>query len=200
MYSSMTPPAYNGCTCVCHRHPGVMHCVPCCHPISPDVRRQPFIYLDLDGVFADFFTFARNVLGQEYHDTAPALAWGRLSLVPRLFRQLAVLPGSLEIYHALKHHGDRLQVLTATPLPTGFLLTAAKDKRRWVAKNISETLKVNTVTGGVNKYKLCQPGDVLIDDLARNLKPWEEAGGIGIHHTSVQDTLARLAELGLIPA
>lgn len=26
------PPAYGGCTCSCHRMPGVMHCVPCCRP------------------------------------------------------------------------------------------------------------------------------------------------------------------------
>lgn len=26
------PTAYDGCTCSCHRHAGVMHCVPCCYP------------------------------------------------------------------------------------------------------------------------------------------------------------------------
>ena len=25
-------PGYNGCTCDCHRIPGVKHCVPCCYP------------------------------------------------------------------------------------------------------------------------------------------------------------------------
>ena len=24
------PPACNGCTCACHRQPGVYHCIPCC--------------------------------------------------------------------------------------------------------------------------------------------------------------------------
>lgn len=26
------PPAYNGCKCICHREPGVMHMFPCCYP------------------------------------------------------------------------------------------------------------------------------------------------------------------------
>lgn len=26
------PQAYGGCTCFCHRHPNVLHCVPCCYP------------------------------------------------------------------------------------------------------------------------------------------------------------------------
>jgi hypothetical protein len=26
------PRAYSGCTCFCHRHPNVWHCVPCCWP------------------------------------------------------------------------------------------------------------------------------------------------------------------------
>lgn len=25
-------PAYGGCTCACHRRPGVMHFMACCHP------------------------------------------------------------------------------------------------------------------------------------------------------------------------
>lgn len=32
------PPAYNNCTCGCHRSP-MMHIVPCCHPTDVDVRR-----------------------------------------------------------------------------------------------------------------------------------------------------------------
>lgn len=26
------PPAYNGCTCDCHRYPGVWHIAACCYP------------------------------------------------------------------------------------------------------------------------------------------------------------------------
>ena len=49
--------AYNGCTCMCHKMPGVMHCRPCCSPPrecwdcihierEPDGSTAPFCYED----------------------------------------------------------------------------------------------------------------------------------------------------------
>ena len=29
-------PGYGGCSCSCHSHPGVKHCVPCCYPGEKD--------------------------------------------------------------------------------------------------------------------------------------------------------------------
>ena len=36
----------------------------------------------------------------------------------------------------------------------------------------------------------------LIDDYIKNIKEWEEKGGIGIHHTSVPKTINDLKRLG----
>ena len=38
--------------------------------------------------------------------------------------------------------------------------------------------------------------NVLIDDYIKNIKEWEEKGGIGIHHLSVSTTLNELKKLG----
>lgn len=160
--------------------------------------QAPRIFIDLDGVCADFFTRSLAILGKPYHETAPAIAWGKLSLVPRFFAELDPLPDMDQLFTRLAHHGDRVQILTATPLPTGFLITAGRDKRQWVARHISPMITVHTIMGGVNKYQFARPGDVLIDDLERNLIKWREAGGIGILHTSVPDTLAQLQALGLL--
>lgn len=32
------PKAHDGCKCQCHVVPGIMHCVPCCHPTSNLVK------------------------------------------------------------------------------------------------------------------------------------------------------------------
>ncbi|WP_109015995.1 hypothetical protein [Novimethylophilus kurashikiensis] len=156
------------------------------------------LYFDLDGVFADFFPFVRQILKRDYTEMSGAMAWGRLSLVPNLFSKLPLIPDSMRLLDAVSHLGEGVEILTAMPLPTGFLVTAERDKRHWVARNLSPDLKVNTVYGGVNKYKFVSPGAVLVDDLERNLKPWEEAGGIAIHHTDVDSTLAALKALGLV--
>lgn len=194
----MMNPAYDGCTCSCHtEQSGMMHCVPCCYPPQAILRRSgPVINLDLDGVFANFLGYTRS-LGIDYV-ASPAQAWSEISLIPRFFTQLPVLPGSLALFKALQHHGQRLRILTALPLPTGTLVTARADKREWVARHISNELEVVTVLGGVNKYLEAQAGDVLIDDQMRNLEPWIRAGGLGIHHTSVEKTLGELQELGLL--
>lgn len=167
-------------------------------PTRTPMSHQPRINIDLDGVCADFFSKAQAIIGAPYHETSPALAWGKLSLVPNLFAVLDPLPGMELLFSSLAHHRERVQILTATPLPTGFLITAGRDKRRWVAKHISPAIQVHTVMGGANKYQFARPGDVLIDDLERNLIKWREAGGIGILHSSVPDTLAQLQVLGLL--
>lgn len=38
------PPAYGGCTCACHRQPGIMHFAPCCWPSKLDMPTDPEWY------------------------------------------------------------------------------------------------------------------------------------------------------------
>ena len=38
--------------------------------------------------------------------------------------------------------------------------------------------------------------DILIDDLPANIARWEQMGGIGILHTSADETIRKLQELG----
>lgn len=159
---------------------------------------QPNIYIDLDGVCADFANYALAVLGQPYDSLPPGEAWGQLDKIPGLFTLLRPLPGMERLFTALAHHNPRVQILTATPLPTGHLITAAADKTDWVCEHIGPDVPVRTIVGGVNKHAFAAPGDILVDDLERNLVGWRAVGGVGILHVSVDATLAQLAALGLL--
>lgn len=157
------------------------------------------IYLDLDGVFADFnseLKRVRQAFGGRTLDAS--LEWAAIERIPNFYANLALLPDSLELFKALAHHGDAVEILTALPRPTGHLATATQDKCAWVAKHLSPTIKVNTIYGGINKHVFAKVGDVLVDDKNSNLGPWREAGGIGVLHKNVKRTLAELAEIGLI--
>jgi hypothetical protein len=48
---------------------------------------------------------------------------------------------------------------------------------------------------GSQKGMFAIKGSVLIDDRKQNLDAWEAHGGIGILHTSAEDTINQLKEL-----
>lgn len=156
------------------------------------------IFLDLDGVMANFDKFLRDCNISKETAANDKSLWKELGKYYNLFYHLDLMPGSLKLVTMLQHHD--IEVLTALPIPTGNLATAAEDKRRWVYENISMQIKVNTVVGGKNKWKwlLENPGSVLIDDYVRNIDLWKEHGGIGILHRSVEGTLLQCEELGLL--
>lgn len=156
------------------------------------------IYLDLDGVFVDFFAAASSILGADYRSMPARQAWGVLDRVPRLFRGIAPLPGARRLWDGVQEaaaaSGSRVAVLSALPWPTHQLITAAEDKRAWVREHLCERTPVILVCGGEAKTLCAAPGDVLIDDLGRNIQAWRQHGGVGILHTDVESTLRELAQ------
>lgn len=152
------------------------------------------INVDLDGVLVDFYGATSKLLGASYREVPAALAWGKLERVPHLFRGLPRLADALELWAGLKGHG-KLRILTAMPKPTGLLHTVPGDKRAWVREHICRTVPVVVVPHGLAKARWAQPGDILIDDLERNIIAWCAAGGVGILHRNARDTLAELQSL-----
>lgn len=43
-----------------------------------------------------------------------------------------------------------------------------------------------------------KPGDVLVDDNLKYRELWETAGGVFIHHTSAEQTIAELVQIGML--
>ena len=159
------------------------------------------IFLDVDGVFADFQGACAHRLGHEWIKMSDYELWGNLEKEFHFFYGLDLIPDSTRIITHLMHPslGHHLEFLTALPRPTGRLVSADKDKREWLAENISRHIPVNTVLGGKNKAKyVTSPTDVLIDDYRRNIDAWVAAGGVGVLHRNIEDTLDQLYRLNLI--
>jgi hypothetical protein len=73
-----------------------------------------------------------------------------------------------------------------------------KGKQQWLKKNAKPTGKVHLVMRA-DKQKYATTGgkpNILIDDYIKNIKEWENAGGIGIHHLSPTQTIAQLKRYG----
>lgn len=155
------------------------------------------IAIDLDGVLADFDHRVTSILGSSWKLMKPDILWRELEKEKYLFNTLQPMSNAHKLVTHLMHHD--LFILTATPRPTGNLSTAAQDKKDWVSRHINKKIQVHTVLGGKNKGKFVQDSNsILIDDFPRNIDVWKASGGIGVLHTSVDDTLDQLDKLGVI--
>lgn len=157
------------------------------------------VYSDLDGVHTDFYGQAARIIGQDYKTMKGADAWIILDKVPHLFRDLAPLGDSAELWEGLKaftaEHHIELSILSAMPRLTSELVTVPQDKFEWVRTHLSGTVRVNLIENGRSKAAFANPRAILIDDLERNVDEWRMAGGIGILHTSAAQSLKELNDL-----
>lgn len=150
------------------------------------------IYLDLDGVFANFNKGIAEVGAKRgltsYEDT-----WKVLDQEDHFFLKLEPLPGAIDMFNLIYSSFPNVKMLTALPIITGNFVTAAEDKTKWVHSYLSPTIEVICSNGWADKKNYCKPDDVLIDDMQRNIDDWNKAGGYGITHTSNANTLIELA-------
>lgn len=147
------------------------------------------IYIDLDGVCADFNKAVLKYTGKPYNGKE---TWSILENIPRLFYNLDVMQDAKEsVSKLIDTYGYRnVEISTALPLQTKELVSAQVDKVQWVHTKIDPMIQVNCVPNWrFKKYFVQSSNDILIDDMARNVEEWEESGGIGILHTSWSNTL-----------
>jgi 5'-nucleotidase len=143
------------------------------------------LYLDLDGVMADFDAHFPAVFGLDHRGMADDAMWQTINAHPSYFRDMPPCPGAIEFFREIEH----LDPIVLTACPRTNYANAATQKRAWVREHLSSDITVLPVMGGRNKPLFMHaPKDILIDDFARNINAWREAGGIGILHTRFENT------------
>jgi len=166
------------------------------------------IYLDMDGVLADFDRGVRELCGMKmlsqngkrdpYYDD---LMWSAIRKVDHFYDRLELMPGARSMFNEIwNQYGERCEILTGIPRPEGSLVTAAEDKIHWMHRMFNPDIRVNAV---FRKYKLdfCTGLEtVLIDDRKKTILEWREKGGTWILHESANRTLDVLRKKGLIPS
>lgn len=158
------------------------------------VRR---LFLDMDGVLADFDKRAAEVLGmppgefERQHGTATF--WARLYETPDYFATFDMMPDAPLLWARTRH----LAPTVLTGIPQG--QWAVEQKRRWIAEKLGPDVPVITCLAK-NKSFYCRPGDVLVDDRPQYAALWEAKGGTFVVHTSAATSLAELERIGLLPA
>jgi len=151
------------------------------------------LFLDCDGVLADFDFAARQLFGMESHAAEEALGskefWRRIRTSGDFYRRLPLVADALELYRAVAH----LKPTILTGCPPGEW--SEPQKIEW-AQEYFPGVPMITCASREKFRHIAHPGDVLVDDYLRYKDLWEQAGGIFIQHTSAQDSIRKLAELG----
>lgn len=80
--------------------------------------------------------------------------------------------------------------------PTGKYLWVHKNLLRYNARK--DEFIVPEVIIEKDKFLYASSNSILIDDLPENIIKWEDNGGVGILHTSVEDTVQKLKKLGVL--
>ena len=161
------------------------------------------IYFDMDGVLADFDRGVKELCHIEPRDQGSFIGpdydmWGKIRQVGHFYSKLKPMEGAVELFQLLyDKYGDKCEILTGIPRPDKGIVDAADDKINWIKKYLPYGVVVNIVYRADKKY-YAKPGTILIDDLKSTILEWNEAGGLGIHHTSVPNTLSVLKENKII--
>lgn len=156
------------------------------------------IYVDSDGTIADLEAYIVKALGKRIADFQPkgrfwqAFTWHDKH-VEKIFRNLPKMEDADVLMDFLRSNYVSVKILTACGTTPS---DAAQQKVEWFAEHYPG-VECIVVTKSPDKAQYAHPRAVLIDDRAKSIDPWVAAGGIGILHTSAEDTILQLSKLSL---
>lgn len=161
--------------------------------------KTPKVYLDMDGVLADFFTEYAKLAGIEsgsYRDIPPAKTNPTLNKMvgtdffarlPECRNAQSVVELALEF---AKAHGGSGYSICSSPL-RGDHENSAAQKKIWIQKHLNPQPQEVIIAADKSKYAVQADGtpNILIDDRGSNISSWESKGGIAIKYQADEDGL-----------
>lgn len=166
------------------------------------------LYLDMDGVVADF---DRNLLNfgvtDNRHDFIhrPKETWTEVEV--DLDRRVCEAMAHRDFWWSIPPMQDAYDLwgftrhlnvafLTAAPRMPDHRQRVTDEKRAWVQSKFGPFPKERIhVCLRSEKKHLAAPGRVLVDDMPINCEEWRAAGGVAIRHINAEDTINQIKEL-----
>ena len=185
-------------------------------PMFEEQEKKPkkyYIFSDMDGVLADFDKGYRDLTGMT---TQHADSQGKNEFW-KIFRNSLKEKGisEKEYWAGLDWMSDGKKYWDYIKQYNPYVLTApsvnfdAPEDQRY-SPEYNQSMQGKTEWGqrlsnmrkmyfasAKNKVKFARPNTILIDDRKDTIDAWNAAGGIGIFHTSADDTIKQLQDLGL---
>jgi len=171
---------------------------------ATDESTKPRVYLDMDGVLADFFSEWSRLAGVDHYKDINN-AEESLQLVrdqPTFWIDLPMLPNARSLVKTvIENYGEYR--ICSTPLAGDE--RSKPGKIAWIKKHFSDMPPVEIVLTHSKADRALEDGapNILVDDYGVNISKWRAAGGIGIKYDDsafpqVAQILTSIAKSGVV--
>ena len=153
----------------------------------------PEIYCDMDMVLVNFVGRAEELIGDKFTNVDKEKRWDAIKAKKDFWHTLDWMPGAQRMWKLINKYNANILSAYSNRDPN-----SRPGKKFWLKKNAQPKGDVLLVQRADKKKYATSNGkpNILIDDYIKNIKEWEAAGGIGIHHTSPSNTISQLKKYG----
>ena len=153
------------------------------------MRKMKNIYLDMDGVIADFdkrYQELFNITTKQSERDKKWVQFFNQFIQDRHFATLDLMPEAIELMDYLKSTGIPIIILSSTS-------SEKRDgeirpqKMEWLKKHKID-FPVILVPGAHLKKDYATPDSILIDDTSKNIDDWRRESGVGILYEDLLHT------------
>jgi hypothetical protein len=153
----------------------------------------PQVFVDMDGVLADFDAHHEAVFGARPDKLVDSVDWGAVRAVAGFYADMPPMADAMELWDFVSRLTPRPILLTGIP---SSVEEAADNKRAWAAKHLGPNVEVRCCLSR-QKCEHAKSGDILIDDWEKYRDLWVAKGGRWITHISARDSVDQLLALGI---
>ena len=148
-----------------------------------DLSKESEIYVDMDGVLADFFGAWKKLIGTDWREIKDLdSALQKIRDKDDFWLNIPVTKNAMNLLSLIKGLKGKYNILSA-PLPND--PNSEPHKREWIEKNLSAFPPSKVIITSNKSVHATQPDgtpNILIDDFGKNIAKWESAGGVGFKH------------------
>ena len=162
------------------------------------VTKIQHLYLDMDGVIADFYTLLSEWFKVDHWKEIKS----REEILERLkgssfFSEIPVFDNTYLILDIVDYYSKGNWSILSTPLEGDFD-NSVKHKNIWLDKVLGqagiETIRTRNRFYTHKKWEFAEPNTVLIDDRPQNINDFIKAGGLGIRFQANESYISKLVQ------
>lgn len=163
----------------------------------PNIKKQKStikVYLDMDGVIADFDEGVRKLTGKGPKEQSQRDMWKAIRGTPtgvsesKFWEQLPPIKNYKNLIRFLEQNFEHVLVLSS---PGNGGQATIEGKQDWLTNH---EVPFHAIFRR-NKEVYAEPNSLLIDDWSKNIEKWKQAGGQTVHYSSYKQAKQQLEEL-----